>query len=143
MLWGEHTHYLHHFRELEQNTMRVESESKTVGEYFNTSWQAGLIRFFGISVNTTVRILWVVDNPASSYQLQDITPQSAEQALPPHPITKAPININWNWFSPDDSDLSKIRLDYHKHEDILYIINQEQRHHSRTVYDVLKPRTTD
>ena len=123
--------------------MRVESESTTVGEYFNTNWQAGLIQFFGISVNTTVRILWVVDNPASSYQLQNIAPQSAEQAPLLNPITEAPININWNWFSPDDSALSKVRLDYHKHADILYIINQEHRQYSRTVYDVLKPRTTD
>jgi hypothetical protein len=109
--------------------MRVEAEATTVGQYFNTNWQAGLTLFFGISVNTTVRILWVVDNPASSYQFQEIAADA--------------ININWNWYSPDNSDLSKIRLDYHQHADILYIINQEQRQRSHTVYDVLKPRTMD
>ena len=123
--------------------MRVESELTTVGEYFNTTWQAGLAQFFGISVNTLVRVLWVVDNPVSSYQFQDIPCQLIEQPQEEHPIRDYPIIINWNWFSPDDSAWSKIRMDYHANEDILYIVNQEHRRHSLTVYDVLKPPKTD
>ena len=123
--------------------MRIEAESTIVGEYFNIIWQAGLAQAFGISVNTTVRILWVVDNPVSSYQFQDIPCQLIEQPQIKHPIGDYPIIINWNWFSPDNSALSKIRMDYHANEDILYIVNQEHRRHSLTVYDVLKPPTAD
>ena len=119
--------------------MRVESESTTVGEYFNTIWQAGLTQYLGVSLSTTVRILWVVDNPASSYQLQDIPCQLIKHPYVSNPGADYPIIIKWSWFSPSNDSLSKIRVDYHKGEDILYIINQEQRQQPLTVYDVLKP----
>ena len=123
--------------------MRVESESTTVGQYFNTKWQTGLMQFFGVSLATTVRVLWVVDNPASSYQLQDIPCQLIKHPYVWNPATDFPIIIKWTWFSPTEDALSKLRLDYQRDEDILYIINQEHRRQSLTVYDVLKSHTTD
>ena len=123
--------------------MRVESETSTVGEYFNTKWQSGLIQFLGVSLVTTVQVLWVVDNPASSYQLQDIPCQLIKYPDVSNPATDYPIIIKWQWFSPTEDAVSKLRLDYHNDEDILYIINQEHRRQSLMVSDVLKPSATD
>lgn len=116
--------------------MIVTSEFRTIGSKFNEKWQAELIRVFGLSVNTKVRNLWVVDNPAASYQFQEQTDNpdmlSAETEL------TNPVHITWQWFSADDNRLSKIRLDYHADDDILYILNQEHRGNPQTVYDVIK-----
>ena len=121
--------------------MRVKTETTIVSKYFNTKWQASLIEHLDVSVDTIVRSLWVVDNPERSYQFREnlIFPPSQTDLS----IVDKMININWIWFSPEKDSLSKIRIDYHHHKDILYIFNQEHRHQAMTVYDVMKPYIVD
>ena len=116
--------------------MRIDAEITTVSKYFNKKWEAGLVKFFGVSGDTTVRSLWVVDNPAGSYQFQE---NEVDASSPTNSHVGNTITVNWVWFCPENGDLSKIRIDYHRHDDILYILNQEHRHNPLTVYHVMKP----
>ena len=116
--------------------LRIIEEATIVSKYFNQKWEASLVKLLGVSGDTTVRSLWVVDNPASSYQFQE---SQLHFSSPTNShIVDNTININWDWFCPEKGDLGKIRIDYHQHDDILYILNQERRHNPLTVYDVMK-----
>ena len=116
--------------------MRIDAEVTTVGKYFNEKWQVGLIKQLGVSLDTNVRRIWVIDNPRNPYQFQENQLRS-DSPTKSH-IVDNTININWVWFCPQKGDLGKIRIDYHQNEDILYVLNQEHRHNPLTVYDVMK-----
>ena len=122
--------------------MIVASDLTTVDQYFNEKWQKALIQVFGMSLQTKIRSLRVIDNPKLSFQFRERRVISSKvttsQTLLYELIL---VNINWQWFSPDASILSKIRLDYHADDDLLYILNQKHRGNPLTVYDVIKAQT--
>jgi hypothetical protein len=124
--------------------MIVESESSIVGTYFNEKWQLRLMQETGVSLETTIFSIWVVDTPVSGYQFK------ASQIMPARfsdgvrkgvPYADYSVNINWHWFAIEDGSLSKIRLDYHLNEDTLYIVNQHHRRPALSIFDVINPHT--
>jgi hypothetical protein len=124
--------------------MIVESESSIVGEYFNEKWQLRLMREIGVSLETTVFSIWVVDTPVSGYQFKAsrIMPDQFGNGFQKSvQYTDYAVTIDWHWFAIEDGSLSKIRLDYHLNEDILYIVNQHHRRPALSIFDVINPHT--